>query len=298
VIRSRDAGGYGIHAQWNEDFHHALHAVLTGERNGYYHDFGRLADLAKALTRAFVYDGRYSTYRLRCHGRPATGISGHRFVGCLQNHDQVGNRGAGERMSRLLSPGRLRIGAALVLTSPFVPMLFHGEEWGASSPFLYFTDHQDAELGKAVRQGRRKEYAAFGWRSEDIPDPQAAETFERSRLLWDETHRESHRSLLDWYRRLIRFRRAVPELLDGRLDRIRTAFDDEAEWFRMDRGRITVVCNLADRPRAVPKGERDGDAILLASEEGVTVGSGWVSLPSETVAIVGPGDTEIEAAVR
>lgn len=132
--------------------HHALHANLTGERDGYYMDFGVLADLVKVLTRGLVYDGRYSVYRRRCHGRPATGLSGHQFVGCLQNHDQVGNRAMGERTSHLLSHGRLNIGAPLLLTAPFVPMLFQGEEWAASTPFLYFSDHQNPELGKAVGQ--------------------------------------------------------------------------------------------------------------------------------------------------
>jgi maltooligosyltrehalose trehalohydrolase len=183
VIRSPEVGGYGIDAQWNEDFHHALHAVLTGERDAYYQDFGSLADLAKVLTRGLVYDGSYSHYRRRSHGRPASGLSGHRFVGCLQNHDQVGNRALGERTSHLLSPGRLKIGAALVLTAPFVPMLFQGEEWAASTPFLYFTDHQDPKLGEAVKRGRREEFAAFGWQPDKIPDPQKKKPFSAPSLI-------------------------------------------------------------------------------------------------------------------
>jgi maltooligosyltrehalose trehalohydrolase len=183
VIRSPEVGGYGIDAQWNEDFHHALHAVLTGERDAYYQDFGSLADLAKVLTRGLVYDGSYSHYRRRSHGRPATGLSGHRFVGCLQNHDQVGNRALGERTSHLLSPGRIKIGATLVLTAPFVPMLFQGEEWAASTPFLYFTDHQDPKLGEAVKRGRREEFAAFGWQPDKIPDPQKKKPFSAPNLI-------------------------------------------------------------------------------------------------------------------
>jgi maltooligosyltrehalose trehalohydrolase len=186
VIRSPAAGGYGIDAQWNEDFHHALHAVLSGEKSGYYRDFGRLADLAKVLTGGFVYDGRYSEHRRRSHGRSAAGLPGHQFVGCLQNHDQVGNRALGERTSHLLSLGQLRIGAALVLTSPFVPMLFQGEEWAASTPFLYFTDHREAQLGNAVKEGRQQEFSAFGWDPETIPDPQEESTFYRSVLKWEE----------------------------------------------------------------------------------------------------------------
>jgi maltooligosyltrehalose trehalohydrolase len=134
VVRPSEIGGYGLAAQWSDDFHHALHSVLTGERAGYYGDFGAPADLAQALTKAFVYDGRYSTFRQRRHGRPATGLSGYRFLGYLQNHDQIGNRAKGDRSSHLISTGRLEIAAALVLTSPFVPLLFHGEEWGASTP--------------------------------------------------------------------------------------------------------------------------------------------------------------------
>jgi maltooligosyltrehalose trehalohydrolase len=140
IVRPRAVGGYGIDAQWSDDFHHALHTVLTGERSGYYADFGTLADLAKALERAFVYDGRYSRFRRRAHGRSREGLSGHNFLGYLQNHDQVGNRARGERSSDLMSVGRLKIAAALVMTAPFIPLLFQGEEWGASAPFLYFTD--------------------------------------------------------------------------------------------------------------------------------------------------------------
>jgi maltooligosyltrehalose trehalohydrolase len=182
IIRSRDAGGYGIDAQWSDDFHHALHAILTGERQGYYADFGSLADLASALTRGFVYGGRYSASRRRVHGRPLGGVPLGRLLGYMQTHDQVGNRAMGERSSALMNSSKLKIGAALVFVSPFVPMLFQGEEWAASSPFLYFTDHRDAELGRAVSEGRRREFATFGWRPQEIPDPQAAETFARSKL--------------------------------------------------------------------------------------------------------------------
>ena len=177
LLWPHERGGFGLDAQWSDDFHHALHAVLTGERTGYYDDFGTLADLAKALRNAYVYDGRYSAHRQRHHGRPPVGLDGHHFLGYAQKHDQVGNRAQGERLSQLVSPGRLKIAAALVLTSPFVPMLFQGEEWGASTPFQYFTDHPEPDLAKAVREGRRQEFAAFGWKPEDIPDPQTPETF-------------------------------------------------------------------------------------------------------------------------
>ena len=248
LLRDPDSGGYGLDAQWNDDFHHALHAALTGERRGYYVDFGKLADIAKALKDAFVYDGRYSHFRGRRHGRPALGLSGNRFVGYLQNHDQVGNRARGERSSRLMSAGRLRAGAALVLTAPFIPMLFMGEEWGASTPFPFFSDHQDAQVARATIEGRRREFEAFGWRQQDIPDPQAASTFNAARLDWSEVDREQHRAMLDWYRRLVALRRTTPGLRDGRRDRIRVEFDERAAWLVVERPPVTVACNLGSAP--------------------------------------------------
>ncbi|MGH7266012.1 MAG: malto-oligosyltrehalose trehalohydrolase, partial [Candidatus Rokuibacteriota bacterium] len=251
VVQPRGAGGYGMDAQWSDDFHHALHTVLTGERGGYYADFGRLADVARALEAVFVYDGRYSGFRRRRHGRPVTGLSGHRFLGYLQNHDQIGNRARGERSSHLLSPRLLAVGAAVVLTAPFVPMLFQGEEWGATAPFLYFTDHEDPALGLAVTEGRRQEFAAFGWAPSEVPDPQAEATFERSKLDWGERAREPHRTLLEWHRALVRLRR-LAGLADGRLDQTRVRFDEAARWLAIERGPVTVVCNLADRAQRAP----------------------------------------------
>ena len=163
IVKAEEAGGYGLDAQWSDDFHHALFAVISGERAGYYADFGSLAQLAKSLRCVFVYDGTYSEHRQRNHGRPVVGLSGHRFIGFVQNHDQVGNRARGERVSHEAGMGRAKIAAALVLTSPFVPMLFQGEEFGASAPFLYFTDYDDPELGRMISEGRKKEFVAFGW---------------------------------------------------------------------------------------------------------------------------------------
>src|SRR5262249_27066716 len=160
---------------------------------------------------------------------------GHQLVGCLQNHDQIGNRARGERIGALVGPGRLRIGAALVLTAPFVPLLFQGEEWGATTPFLYFTDHEDPALGRAVSEGRRREFAAFGWAPEAVPDPQAPETFLASRLDWDEPARAPHAAVLEWYRALLRLRRDTPALLDGRLDAVAVACDEMARWLRVER---------------------------------------------------------------
>jgi maltooligosyltrehalose trehalohydrolase len=286
VVRPREIGGYGIHAQWSDDFHHALHCVLTGERAGYYHDFGLLADLANAFQRVFVYDGRYSAFRQRRHGRPPIGLSGHSFLGYLQTHDQVGNRAKGERSSHLMSVGRLKIAAALVLTAPFLPMLFQGEEWGATSPFLYFTDHQDPELGRNVTEGRRREFTAFGWNPEEIPDPQAVQTFERSKLNWSEHEEEPHAGLLAWHRRLIKLRREIPALADGRLDRVRVNFDENARWLVVKRGALVVACNLNQITQRVPADIDVRSRLLLRSDNKAQLIQDTVELPPDSVAVL------------
>jgi maltooligosyltrehalose trehalohydrolase len=286
LVRSREAGGFGLHAHWTDDVHHALHSVLTGERHGYYADFGRLADLARGLERAYVYDGRYSAFRGRRHGRPAIGLPGHRFVTYLQNHDQIGNRALGERSAKLMSPGRLRIGAALVLTSPFIPLLFQGEEWGASSPFQYFVDHEDRKLARAVSEGRRREFAAFGWRPDEIPDPQAAETFERSKLDWREPDKNGHAELLAWHRDLIALRRSTPSLVDGGLAEVTFGEAERAPWLVMRRGPVVVACNLAERAQSIPAPGVGHAVLRLASAAGVVLHDDAVELPPESVAIL------------
>jgi maltooligosyltrehalose trehalohydrolase len=275
-------------AQWSDDFHHALHAALTGERDGYYADFGSLADVAHAWRHAYVYEGRYSVARQRRHGRLTGGLPPSRFVVFSQNHDHIGNRALGERTAALLSPGRLRIAAALVCLAPFIPLLFQGEEWGASAPFLYFTDHQDAALGQAVREGRRREFAAFGWAPERIPDPQAAETFARSKLDWRELERPPHASLLAWYRALLRLRRDIPPLATGGLEAADAACDEDARWLALTRGPITLACNLADHAQSIPLRAGAGALkLLLASHMDTALeGQRAVSLPPDAVAIV------------
>jgi maltooligosyltrehalose trehalohydrolase len=290
LVRPPEIGGYGLAAQWSDDFHHALHAVLTGERAGYYGDFGAAADLAQSFTNAFVYDGRYSRFRDRRHGRPATGLSGHRFFGYLQNHDQIGNRAQGERSSHLLSPERLKIAAALVLTSPFVPLLFQGEEWGASTPFQYFTDHEDPELGRAVREGRRAEFSAFGWSAEEVPDPQDPATYVRSRLDWRELAGEPHASILDWHRRFVRLRRQIPTLADGRMDQVRVRFDEAARWLTVERGPMIVACNLATRAQRVPIGREQSSEVLLSSDPMLEVNASGAALPPDSVVVLGPAE--------
>jgi maltooligosyltrehalose trehalohydrolase len=249
LVWSRDRGGYGLDATWSDDFHHALHALLTGERDGYYADFGSIEDVATALTSVYVYDGRYSPHRRRSHGRPVEDVPGTRFLGYLQNHDQVGNRARGERIGHLIDSARLAIGAALVMTAPFVPRVFQGEEWNASTPFPFFSDHGDPAVAEAVRTGRRREFAAFGWSPDEIPDPQDPATFQSAKLDWAERDDPGHRELLGWYRSLIDLRRHAPDLTDGRLDRVDVEVHEERETLVMRRGRMVVGVNVSEHPR-------------------------------------------------
>jgi maltooligosyltrehalose trehalohydrolase len=284
LVRAPEAGGFGLDAAWSDDFHHALHSALTGETSGYYEDFGGLEPLGRALERGYVYAGDHSPHRGRRHGRPLTGVPASRLLGYLQNHDQVGNRAQGERSSALMSTGRLHIAAALVLCGPFVPMLFQGEEWAATTPFQYFTDHIDDELGRLVSEGRRREFSAFGWKPEDVPDPQDRATFERSLLDWAEADKEPHATLLQWHRDLIALRRRIPALSDGSFDGIECSWDEDSAWFRLTRGPVTVAVNLADHPQAVPVG--DAGTVLLASDPSAALGGGSVALAPDSVAIL------------
>jgi maltooligosyltrehalose trehalohydrolase len=279
-----ERGGFALDAQWNDDFHHALHTVLTGERDGYYVDFGTIADIAKTMREGYVYDGSYSKFRNHSRGKKTVGLDGNRFIVCLQNHDQIGNRAKGERMSQLVNLNRLKVGAALLLTSPFVPLIFQGEEWAASTPFLYFTDHREKKLADAVREGRRREFAAFGWKPEEIPDPQAEETFQRSKLNWEELAREPHAEMLSWHRELIRLRRSEPALRDGLREKVRVNFDETSRWLVMERGPICVVCNLGSERQHIPL--HPGNRVpLLSSTNEFQLSSGAVNLPPDSVAI-------------
>jgi maltooligosyltrehalose trehalohydrolase len=251
-VRPVLAGGYGLDGSWADEFHHAIHAALTGETNGYYEDFGSLAQVATALRRAWVYAGEWSEHRRRVHGRPPDGLPSSAFCTCIQNHDQVGNRAAGERLSHLVSPGRAAIAAALLLCSPFVPLLFQGEEWAASSPFQYFTDHQDPELGRAVTEGRTHEFSSFGWAPEDVPDPQDPATFARSKLDWSELDAPGHAEVLAWYRSLIALRRARPELTDQDPARVSVEVGDGTLLVR--RGATAVAVNLSGGPASFAVG--------------------------------------------
>jgi maltooligosyltrehalose trehalohydrolase len=284
IVCPRNENGYGLDAQWSDDFHHAIVSMLTGDRGGYYADFGTVADLAKALKQVFVYDGRYSAYRDRIHGRPVAGLLGWRFLGYAQNHDQVGNRVRGERLSQLITPGRARIAAALVFIAPFVPMLFQGEEWAASTPFQYFTDHEDRELGRLVSEGRKKEFAAFGWSPDDVPDPQDPATFERSKLRWEELEEPEHAEMLRWYKKLIALRRARPELASGALEEVQVEFSEEQKWLTLQRGSVFVALNIGST--IVNLGTTSGTNLILASYGGIAVEQDSVRLPPDSIVIL------------
>jgi maltooligosyltrehalose trehalohydrolase len=260
VVRSKEAGGLGLDAAWADDWHHAVHVALTGESSGYYADFVDPDALPSALRQAWVHDGRWSPSRQRVHGRPPTGLGPHRFVVCTQNHDQIGNRALGERSAALMSEGRLMIAAALLLTSPFVPMLFQGEEWAAATPFQYFTDHEDPDLARAVREGRRNEFASFGWNPAEVPDPQADGTFHASRLDWSSLDEPGHAAVLDWYRTLLALRRRAPEITDPRLA-VEASVDDGL--LVVERGPIRLAANIGAATREVPLGP--GREVLAAS---------------------------------
>ncbi|MFJ3901430.1 malto-oligosyltrehalose trehalohydrolase [Streptomyces sp. NPDC090025] len=290
----RAAGGLGVHAQWNDDFHHALHTALTGESQGYYADFARapLAAVAKTLTRVFFHDGTYSAFRGRHHGRPVDRerTPAHRFLGYAQTHDQIGNRATGDRLSASCPPGLLACAAALVLTGPSVPMLFMGEEWGATTPWMYFTDHTDPELAEAVRQGRRREFAAHGWAAEDVPDPQSPATRDRSVLDRAERDRDPHKRLLAWHRELIALRRTLPDLTDPDLAAVKVAYDEEARWLAFRRGDIRVAVNLSPEPVSIPLGSNGRDRVLAAWSRTDPPGrDGVLKLPPESAVVLTDG---------
>jgi maltooligosyltrehalose trehalohydrolase len=285
IVTPREVGGFGMDAQWNDDFHHALFTVLNRRpAGGYYSDFGSVSKLAKALEQVFVYDGLYSEHRNRVHGRPAGNLSRHRFVGFIQNHDQVGNRAIGDRICDVVGFDRSKIAAAIMLLSPFVPMLFQGEEWAASSPFQYFADHDNEQLARLVSEGRKREFAAFGWSPDSIPDPEGRETFERSKLNWSEVTSPSNAEMLDWYRELIQLRRSTMCLNDGEPGHTQVRYSEEQMWLCMQRGDIHLICNLGDSERMFPVST--GSRLMLASRPGLSLLNEELRLPRDSVAVV------------
>jgi len=245
LILPREAGGYGLTAQWSDDYHHSVHTAVTGETTGYYEDFAALDALAKTATQGFFHDGTLSTFRGRKHGHPIPAeVPTWRLVTFAQDHDQIGNRAVGDRMSAQVGFDRLAIAAVLNLCSPFTPMLFMGEEWGASTPWQFFTSHPEPELGEATAKGRIAEFAKMGWDPAVVPDPQDPATFERSHLRWEERLEGDHARLLELYRDLIRLRRENPELTDPRFSSIAAHVD--GEYFRLDRGALAIHINFGE----------------------------------------------------
>jgi maltooligosyltrehalose trehalohydrolase len=283
MITPLAAHGLGMDAQWDDDIHHALHAMLTGERQGYYVDFGSLETFAKVWTSAFLHDGTYSTFRGRVHGRPVDRehTPGYRFVGCLQNHDQVGNRAAGDRLPEIASAGLLRVGAVLLFTSPFTPMVWMGEEWAASTRWPFFTSHPEPELAAATGPGRIEEFRRHGWDMSGMIDPQDPRAYRSAILNWDEVDAPGHRELFDLYRRLIALRSAEPDLRGARLDRMRVDYDEQARCLVVHRGAFRVVANLAAAARTL---DVAGD-VILATDTATVMASG-IRLAAESAAIV------------
>jgi maltooligosyltrehalose trehalohydrolase len=285
VVTPRECGGFGMDAQWNDDFHHALFAVLSPEGlSGYYTDFGSLEQQAKALEKTFVYDGAFSPYRNRMHGRPVGNISQHRFVGFIQNHDQIGNRAVGDRIAQSAGIDRAKIAACLVILGPFIPMLFQGEEWAATSPFLYFADHRDGELARQVSEGRKREFLAFGWDPSTIPDPESIATFERSKLNWNELSKSIHAEMLDWYRKLIHLRHTTASLNTGEPGNTQVTYSEAERWFRVVRGDIVIVYSLAAADIVLPLANEA--RLLLSSQPEIVVVNGRINLPPGSIAIL------------
>jgi maltooligosyltrehalose trehalohydrolase len=246
LIKAHKAGGYGLDALWNDDFHHSLHTLITGEDKGYYQDFGEIGHMGKALREGFVYTGQYSKFRKRRHGSISKAIPPNKFIVCSQNHDQVGNRMTGDRLSQTQSLQKLKLCAATVILSPHIPFLFMGEEYGETSPFQYFISHTDSNLIENVRKGRREEFAAFGWLKE-LPDPQAESTFLNSKLRIEQHEHGDHKILFEFYRKLLRLRKEIP-LLN-----------------RVDKKRMEVTTLEAEKVLMVKRWDSDNEVLSIAS---------------------------------
>jgi maltooligosyltrehalose trehalohydrolase len=253
LITAREGGGYGLTAQWNDDFHHALYVSLTGDRTGYYGDYDALTALAKVFSSGFYLTGTRSRHRGRTHGHPLDTIRTPtwRLVVYSDNHDQIGNRAAGERLSAMLNQRQLAIAALVTLLSPFTPMIFMGEEWGARTPWQFFTSYTEQELAEQVARGRIEEFAAMDWDTTAVPDPQDPATFERSKLDWSELGNQPASELFELNRRLLQLRREHPDLTDPRFDQTSVSFDDQQHWLLGERGSMIMAVNFGTAPLEV-----------------------------------------------
>ena len=276
LITSREGGGYGLTGQWSDDFHHALYVSLTHDTSGYYADFDSLEALSKVTEAGFFHTGTRSTFRGRSHGSPIDTLRTPtwRLVVCSDNHDQIGNRATGERLSGRLSTDQLSIAAVITLLSPFTPMIFMGEEWGASTPWRFFTSHPEPELAELVEQGRKEEFKAMDWDTSDIPNPQDPATFTSSKLDWAEPAQPTHAGILELYRRLLEIRRAVPAFTDPRFDTGHAHSDDEEHWLVLLRDGAAIVVNFGEESAEVALEQRPTHTLLAIGDvevEGSTV---------------------------
>ncbi|HWM75200.1 MAG TPA: malto-oligosyltrehalose trehalohydrolase [Nocardioides sp.] len=287
LITPREAGGYGLDAQWSDDFHHAVHVALTRETDGYYADFEPLGALAKVCEHGFFHDGTHSSFRGREHGRPidTDRMPTWRLVVCSQNHDQVGNRAVGDRITEALDDQELALAALLTLAGPFTPMLFQGEEWAASTPFQFFTSHPEPELARATAEGRLAEFERMGWDPAVVPDPQDPATFDRSRLDWSETETTRGAHMLDTYRRLARLRRWLPELTDPAFSRTTCTVEEDSRLFTMGRGEVLVAVNFGESEARLDVGL--GELVFETGSE-VALAAGTLYLPGHSGAVVAP----------
>ncbi len=286
LVTPREAGGYGLDAQWSDDFHHAVHVALTGETEGYYADFAPLGALKKVCERGFFHDGTWSSFRDREHGVAidTARLPAWRLVVCNQNHDQVGNRARGDRLTDALDTDQLALAAMVTLTGPFTPMLFQGEEWGASTPFAFFTSHPEEDLGRAVSEGRLREFERMAWDTDTVLDPQDPATFRASVLDWDEAASGDHAVLLQAYRDLSALRRSEPDLTDPDLRRTTVEIDEDARWFRMDRGSLVVLAAFGEEATIpLPEGTYE---VVWATPTPVALGWGEVRAPRHTGAVL------------
>jgi maltooligosyltrehalose trehalohydrolase len=277
LVTPREGGGRGLDAQWSDDFHHAVHVALTGETSGYYADFAPLSALAKVCEKGFFHDGTWSSFRGRDHGVPVdtAHMPTWRLVVCNQNHDQIGNRARGDRLSEHLDDDQLATAALLTLCGPFTPMLFMGEEWAASTPFRFFTSHPEPELGRVTAEGRIQEFERMGWDAAAVPDPQDPATFERSKLDWSELSHGRHSGLLAVYRRLAEVRRRLPALTDPSFSSVTAAADEQTRLFTLRRGDLLVAVNFSDVQVELPAA---GD-LLFTTPTAATLEAGRLTLP-------------------
>ncbi len=290
LITPREAGGFGLDAQWSDDFHHAVHVALTRETAGYYADFAPLGALAKVCEKGFLHDGTYSSFRERAHGVPidTDTMPTWRLVVCSQNHDQIGNRARGDRLTEHLDEDQLACAALLTLAGPFTPMLFQGEEWGASTPFQFFTSHPEPDLGEATAEGRIKEFEKMGWDPAVVPHPQDPATFLDSKLDWTELSSGRHARLLEVYRRLAALRKSYPALTDPAFGHVTCSVDEERRIFTMARDDLMVVVNLGDASATVEIEAAEWQ-VLFETRSGVDLAPASLALAPHAGALLGPG---------